>query len=96
MVYIYIREQSSLEYWIPMMIVLERRRIYWGYTPFDSYQYIDMPDWIRFLSKNTYINNGKSKEYTIRYAISESMFTPQDLEESELIPVYRPYAGTLV
>ena len=68
----------------------------WGYAPFKKFDDIDMPQWIRFLSKNTYLNQADKKNYSIGYAVSQSMYTPKDLSRSDLIIDDRPYAGTLL
>lgn len=68
----------------------------WGRSDYDDFSSIGMPNWLRYISEWTYINQGDSKQYSIAYGISQSMYTPDELEESALIEDDRPYAGTLL
>jgi len=68
----------------------------WGYSDYSDFNSIEMPSWIRYISDWTFINQGGSKKYSIAYGVSQSMYTPDDMEQSELIEDDRPYAGTLL
>lgn len=68
----------------------------WGRVGYQDFDSLNLPSWIAYLSDWTYINQGDSKNYSIAYGVSQGMFTPDDLEESELIEDDRPYAGTLL
>ncbi|MCL1048540.1 lipid A deacylase LpxR family protein [Shewanella abyssi] len=68
----------------------------WGKAPIASFEDIDMPDWVRWSSDWTYINQGGKGNYTLSYAIVQGMFTPSDLETDQLILDDRPYAGVLL
>ncbi|MCL1057682.1 lipid A deacylase LpxR family protein [Shewanella gelidimarina] len=68
----------------------------WGKAPIANFDDIDMPDWVRWTSDWTYINQADRGQYTLSYAILQGMFTPSDLEDSQLIPDDRPYAGVLL
>lgn len=68
----------------------------WGRSQYDSFESLDMPQWIRFISDWTFINQGDSKNYSISYGVSQSMYTPTEIEEPALIENDRPYAGTLL
>ncbi|NRB39953.1 MAG: lipid A deacylase LpxR family protein [Pseudomonadales bacterium] len=67
----------------------------WGHSPSETFEDLDIPDWIRYISEWTYINAGDDKTYSVSYGISQGMFTPTDISETELIPEDRPYAGLL-
>jgi lipid A 3-O-deacylase len=55
-----------------------------------------LPVRINFISDWTFINQGNKQQYSISYGLSQSMFTPSDISEPELIENDRPYAGTLL
>ncbi len=67
----------------------------WGYEGYESFDAIQMLDWIRFVSDWTYINAGDEKNYAIGYGVVQGMYTPSDLTQEELIEDDRPYAGVL-
>ncbi|WP_022939821.1 lipid A deacylase LpxR family protein [Psychromonas hadalis] len=68
----------------------------WGALGYNAFSSIEMPDWIRFLSDWTYINQDTEKQYSIAYGISQSIYTPSELSQITLIEDDRPYAGTLL
>ncbi len=68
----------------------------WGSSSYDSFDSLNLPDWIRLISDWTFINQGNSKQYSISYGLSQSMYTPNDISEPELIENDRPYAGALL
>ncbi|AGH82061.1 hypothetical protein PCNPT3_10615 [Psychromonas sp. CNPT3] len=68
----------------------------WAKAPVNDFKSIDMPDWIRFISAWTYLDKGAEKDYSLAYALSQSMYTPQDISQPDLIENDRPYAGTLL
>ena len=68
----------------------------WGRANYDTFEVLDLPTWIRYISDWTFINQGDSKQYAISYGLSQSMYTPSEIEEPELIEDDRPYAGTLL
>ncbi len=68
----------------------------WGRSPYDSFTAIDMPDWLHFISDWTFIDQGDNNQYSIEFGISQAIYTPDKIEESELIEDDRPYAGTLL
>jgi len=55
-----------------------------------------MPNWIRYISDWTYINQGNNRDYAISYVIAQGMYTPADMQQEALIEDDRPYAATLV
>ncbi len=68
----------------------------WGHGPFDSFEALHLPEWIRTISQWTYINGSNENNYSIGYGIAQGMYTPSDIEEEDLIVDDRPYAGTLL
>ncbi|PKG39682.1 lipid A deacylase LpxR family protein [Psychromonas sp. Urea-02u-13] len=68
----------------------------WGRSQYDSFESLDIPQWIRYISDWTFINQGDSKTYAISYGLSQSMYTPTEIEEPALIEDDRPYAGTML
>ena len=68
----------------------------WAKAPVHDFKNIDMPDWIRFISAWTYLDQGAQNDYSLAYALSQSMYTPQDISQLDLIENDRPYAGTLL
>jgi hypothetical protein len=67
----------------------------WGHGPYDSFEALDIPNWIRALSGWTYINGSSENDYAISYVIAQAMYTPTDISDPEPILDDRPYAGTL-
>jgi len=70
--------------------------ISWGYGKFDDFNAIQMPGWIRKLTQATYLNQGNENRYAIAYGVSQGMYTPEDIEEVDLIVDDRPYVGSLL
>ena len=68
----------------------------WGYGPRDTFADLDIPRWIESISEWTYLNEGDDNSYSVNYTLAQGMYTPADLEETELIEDDRPYAGTLL
>ncbi len=68
----------------------------WGENNFNDFSSLALPDWIRYITAWTYINQGDKKNYSVTYGIAQLMYTPDELEESALIEDDRPYAGTLL
>jgi len=68
----------------------------WGTANYDDFDSLVLPDWIRYISEWTYINQGANKQYSIEYGISQRMYTPDDLKASEIVEDDVPYAGTLL
>lgn len=68
----------------------------WGSKNYADFEAIAMPQWIRYLSENSYINQGAAGKYALDYGVSQLMYTPDELEASELVSDDRPYAGTLL
>ncbi len=68
----------------------------WGSSSYDSFDSLNIPNWIRAISDWTFINQGDSQQYSISYGLSQSMYTPNDISEPELIENDRPYAGTML
>ncbi|PKF61964.1 hypothetical protein CW745_08230 [Psychromonas sp. psych-6C06] len=69
--------------------------IAWGYDTKNSFEEVDMPNWIRALSSWTYLNDKNREHFSINYSITQKIYTPTDLQEEQLIEDDRPYAGTL-
>jgi lipid A 3-O-deacylase len=68
----------------------------WGYGSRDSFSGLDIPRWIESISGWTYLNGSDDNSYSVNYTLAQGMYTPGDLEETELIEDDRPYAGTLL
>lgn len=68
----------------------------WGETNYNDFESLKLPDWIRYISDWTYINQGATKQYAITYGVSQLMYTPDELEASEIVKEDRPYAGSLL
>jgi len=68
----------------------------WGRANYNDFDALELPNWIHYISNWTYINQGADKQYSVEYGISQRMYTPDDLAESELIENDVPYAGTLL
>lgn len=68
----------------------------WGHADYESFSSLKMPSWLRYISAWTYINQADRKQYAISYGLSQSIYTPDNIEESELNEADRPYAGTLL
>lgn len=69
---------------------------YWGRSDYNDFSSIEMPNWLRRISDWTFINQADNQQYSIAYGVSQSMYTPDKIEESALIEDDRPYAGTLL
>jgi hypothetical protein len=67
----------------------------WGRGPYDSFETLEIPKWIRTLSGWTYINGSSENDYAISYLVAQAMYTPTDISDPEPILDDRPYAGTL-
>ncbi len=67
----------------------------WGHGPYDSFETLEIPKWIRALSGWTYINGSREKDYAISYLVAQAMYTPTDISDPDPILDDRPYAGTL-
>jgi lipid A 3-O-deacylase len=48
----------------------------WGRSQYDSFESLDIPQWIRYISDWTFINQGGSKAYALSYGLSQSMYIP--------------------
>ena len=68
----------------------------WGHVGFDAFDTLAMPQWIRAISTWTWLNDGSNKDYAIAYGVAQGMYTPEEIEDPELNPDDRPYAGTLL
>ena len=68
----------------------------WGRSQYDGFESLDIPQWIRYISDWSFINQGDSKTYAISYGLYQSIYTPTEIEEPELIEDDRPYAGTML
>ncbi|KPU83599.1 hypothetical protein JI57_00775 [Psychromonas sp. PRT-SC03] len=68
----------------------------WAKAPVDDFESINMPDWIRFMSDGSYLDQGAQNDYSLSYIFSQSIYTPQDISQPNLIKNDRPYAGTLL
>ena len=68
----------------------------WGYDPVGSFDELNLPQFIRIISQNSYLNQGEERTYAVAYSIAQGMYTPTDLEEEEVVEDDRPYAGTVL
>jgi len=68
----------------------------WGRSNYNSFEALELPNWIRYISDWTYINQGTDKDYSLEYGVSQRMYTPDDLAKSEIVWGDTPYAGTLL
>lgn len=68
----------------------------WGKAIVDDFDELNMPTWLTGLYGYSYLNHGASRQYQISYSVSQRMYTPDDLQQAELIESDRPYAGTLL
>lgn len=67
----------------------------WGYGTYDNLDEVPLPNWISNIA--IYLPGSKSADHhAISYWLSHAIFTPSDIEESELIADDRPYAGLLL
>ncbi|AQS37329.1 hypothetical protein Sps_02171 [Shewanella psychrophila] len=68
----------------------------WGEAQVNSFEDVNIPAWLHYISDWTYINRGEDGSYTVSYSIQQGMYTPTNLEEESLIVDDRPYAGVLI
>ncbi len=67
----------------------------WGYDGYHRFEDVDMPSFLQALFGWTYVNRAANGTYALDYAVSQGMYTPDNLSAYELIEDDRPYAGTL-
>ena len=68
----------------------------WGYAPYDKPEQLPAPAWITSFNSALGLYNKHADQLSIGYGVAQNMYTPNDLEATELIEDDRPYAGTLL
>jgi hypothetical protein len=68
----------------------------WGRGPFDRFEDAGLPGWLQ--STAAWLPYSRSEDFThaVSYRVSQLMYTPDDIAETEVIEDDRPYAGVLL
>lgn len=67
----------------------------WARVGLAAFNKENLPSWLHAVSKRLYISSMPEKARAVSYTIAQSMQTPEDLENTELIEDEAPYFGML-
>ncbi|WP_194945113.1 lipid A deacylase LpxR family protein [Shewanella sp. TC10] len=68
----------------------------WGKKIADDFDELPLPNWLDAVYGWSYLNHGHNRNYQISYSVSQRMYTPDDLQQEQLLETDRPYSGTLL
>ncbi|KKN83321.1 hypothetical protein LCGC14_0300700 [marine sediment metagenome] len=68
----------------------------WGRRGLEQFDGQSLPGWLGFLAEKTYLANFSGRQRAVSYTLGQAMYTPTDIEQTQLIENDRPYAGLLV
>ncbi|WP_143247494.1 lipid A deacylase LpxR family protein [Agaribacterium haliotis] len=68
----------------------------WGYGPYSSLDVLPSPRWLKQFNSALGLYHKSDLKLATGYAVAQGMYTPDDIEDPELIEDDRPYAGSLL
>ncbi|WP_370980077.1 lipid A deacylase LpxR family protein [Agaribacterium sp. ZY112] len=68
----------------------------WGYGSYDKLEEQPAPKWIKGFNSKLGLYGKHADKFAVGYGLAQGMYTPDNIETSELVEDDRPYAGTLL
>jgi lipid A 3-O-deacylase len=68
----------------------------WGHGPLDQFTLESVPNWIYHISQWLPYSKDAGNTHGISYQVSQLMYTPHDIQATEVVEDDRPYAGVLL